>query len=376
MSLASSALHGFLEQHGVRFYCGVPDSLLKDFCAYVAETLPKEQHVIAPNEGSAVAIAAGHTLATGAPALVYLQNSGLGNTINPLTSLADKDVYGIPMVLLIGWRGEPGKKDEPQHMRMGAFSPKVLEAIDVPWQELSPEADKAEAQVKAALETAVVQHRPVALLVRKGTFDKHKSAKKLQRPFEMTREQAINLVLDAIPDDAAMVSTTGKTSREVFELRVARKESHERDMLTVGSMGHCSQIALGIALAQPKREVWCLDGDGAAIMHLGGLTSVATSGGAHFRHVLFNNGAHDSVGGQPTVALDCDLVAMAKASGYRHAATVATAAELPEALAAFKAAEGPAFLEVKVQIGARDDLGRPTRTPGQAKEAFMAFLRT
>lgn len=375
MALESAALHGFLDEGGVTFFTGVPDSLLKDFCGYVDDTLPKERHLIAANEGTAVAIAAGHYLSTGAPALVYLQNSGLGNTINPLTSLADAGVYGIPMLLLVGWRGEPGKKDEPQHMRMGAFSPKVLEAIDVPWHELPTEAEAAKQAVAAALVETRERQGPVALLVRKGSFAAHKKQKVPDAGFEMSREEAIALILDAVPQDAALVSTTGMTSREVFELRVARQEPHDADMLTVGSMGHCSQIALGVSLGDPAREVWCLDGDGAAIMHLGGLTTVGSTAGPLFKHVLLNNGAHDSVGGQPTVGLEVDLVQVALSCGYKHAARVDSKAGLPAALKDLAAAEGPALLEVRVQIGARSDLGRPTRTPAEARDAFMKFLR-
>lgn len=372
--LECKAFYEVLASAGIDFYAGVPDSLLKDFCGYVTDHAPAEKNLITANEGSAVSLAAGHYFATGSPGVVYLQNSGLGNTVNPLTSLADPAVYGVPMLLVVGWRGEPGKKDEPQHVKMGAVTCPVLDAIDVPWAVLPDDLEGARAAVATAFDAMTRDQRPYALVVRAGTFGKYKLVNKTVSPYPMSREEAIGAMLEGLPDDALVVSTTGKPSRELFELREVRGEPHDTDFLTVGSMGHSSQIALGVALARPDRPVFCLDGDGAAIMHMGGLATIGTVAPPNYKHVVVNNGAHDSVGGQPTCAFAIDIAAVARACGYRAALVATTRAELDAAWAELLAAEGPALLEIRVKIGARDDLGRPTMTPGDLKRAFMGAI--
>ncbi len=362
-----------MRPEGVTFFTGVPDSLLKSFCAFLANHASAETHVIAANEGGAVALAAGHYLATGKPSLVYLQNSGLGNAVNPLVSLADPAVYGIPMLLLVGWRGEPGVKDEPQHIQQGAITPALCEAIGLPHAILPAETEPALNTLKDMLRLSIQQSRPVALIVRAGFFTDDRSFKK-PSPYTLGREEAVSNIVALLPPEAAVVSTTGHISRELFEHRVRKGEGHSHDFLTVGSMGHASQIALGIALAQPHRPVVCLDGDGAALMHMGAMAIVGTSGAKNLLHVVLNNGAHDSVGGQPTVGFDVDLVQIANACGYRSA-------HRPEGLDAIRStlgklfiADGPHFMEVRVAKGARKDLGRPTTTPVDNKTAFMRFL--
>ncbi|MFO0746410.1 MAG: phosphonopyruvate decarboxylase [Myxococcota bacterium] len=359
---------------GFDFYAGVPDSLLKDYCAYVTDHTPPERNFITANEGSAIALAAGHYLATGRPGVVYLQNSGLGNTVNPLTSLADQACYGIPMLLVIGWRGEPGKKDEPQHVKMGSISREVLDAIGVEWAELPQEPEAAQAAIALAAKRLAERPAPYAFLVRAGTFEKYKLLTKAPAPYAMSREEAIGAILDHMPADALIVATTGMPSRELYEHREQRKQGHERDFLTVGSMGHSSQIALGIALTHREKKVYCLDGDGAVLMHMGGLATIGTSGAKHYKHICLNNGAHDSVGGQPTVAFQVDLPAVAQACGYPAVFRANSRAELDEVFARFDAAEGPAFLEVRVKIGHRDDLGRPKMSPAELKVAYMASI--
>lgn len=374
MVLDCKTFYEGLKGAGLDFYAGVPDSLLKDFCAYVTDNTPPERNIITANEGSAVALAAGHYLATGKPGVVYLQNSGLGNTVNPLTSLADQACYGIPMLLVIGWRGEPGKKDEPQHVKMGSISREVLDAIGVEWAELPQEpaaAAEAIAHAKARLDA---RPAPFALLVRAGTFEKYKLQNKLAQPYAMSREESIAVLLDHLPADALIVATTGMPSRELYEHREQRKQGHERDFLTVGSMGHSSQIALGIALAHRDKKVYCIDGDGAVLMHMGGLASIGTSGCTKYKHICLNNGAHDSVGGQPTVAFQADLAGVARACGYRAVFVATSREELESTFAAFDAAEGPAFLEVRVKIGHRDDLGRPKMSPSELKVAYMKSI--
>ncbi len=357
-----------LASQGVTFYTGVPDSLLKNFCSYVTDHAA--HHVIAANEGNAVALAAGHYLATGKPALVYMQNSGLGNAVNPLLSLTDPDVYSIPMVLLVGWRGEPGVKDEPQHRKQGEVSRALLDAVQVPHFVLDADSGWA-GLVSQALKKAVAEKRPVALLVRANTFDAYKLKSKVESSYPMVREEAIRAILASHPE-WFFVSTTGYTSRELFEIREKAGQSHEQDFLTVGSMGHSLQIALGMVLSGTTKTVCCLDGDGAVLMQMGGL-AVAAQSGQPLVHVLLNNGCHDSVGGQPTVGHAVNFQALASALGYRQSLSVSTLADLQKALGSLNR-EGPVFLEIKLKGGARSDLGRPTTSTGENRDAFMRAL--
>ena len=372
--LECKAFYEVLAEAGVDFFAGVPDSLLKDFCAYVTDHTPAERNIIAANEGGAVALAAGHYLATGRPGVVYMQNSGLGNAVNPLTSLADPAVYGIPALLIVGWRAEPGLKDEPQHVKMGAVTPAVLGAVDVPWAVLPDEIGEARVVVADALAAMARDQRPYALVVKKGTFDKYKLKNKIAAPYPMAREEAIATMVAAMPSDALIVATTGHPSRELYELRERHAQPHDTDFLTVGSMGHSSQIALAVALEHPERTVLCLDGDGAALMHMGGLATIASLAPRHYKHVVLNNGAHDSVGGQPTCAFKIDLAGVARACGYTAAWVATTQEELAAAWPQFLAAEGPVMLEVRVKTGAREDLGRPKMTPQDLKRAFMGAI--
>lgn len=374
--LAPQDFYEALNAAGVRFYAGVPDSLLKDFCAYVTDNTPKERNVITANEGGAIALAMGYHLATSEIGLVYMQNSGLGNTVNPITSLADPAIYGVPMLLVVGWRGEPGKKDEPQHVQMGKVTVDTLEAIGVPSTVLPDDLDAAKKAIAAAVEDMRARQAPHALVVKKGTFEPYKLSKEQPVPYEMTRESAIQKFVETVPAGSLIVSTTGMPSRELFETREARKEPHQSDLLIVGGMGHASQIALGVALEKPDRRVYCLDGDGAVLMHMGGLSTIASLAPKNYRHVVLNNGAHDSVGGQPTVAFEIDLCAVAKACGYREAQCAKNEAELESGLGKLNADDGPVMLEVRVRKGNRKDLGRPTMTPGELKREFMAFARS
>lgn len=362
-----------LGTYGIDFFAGVPDSLLKNICAYIADNMDSKHNIIAANEGAAVGIAAGYHLATGKAGVVYLQNSGEGNIINPLASLTDKEVYNIPVLLLIGWRGRPGIHDEPQHIKQGKVTIGILNTMGINFDVLSKDEDKAANQIAKAVE-ALTQNDVYALVIENDTFEDYKLQNVEMNNLTMTREETINTVAAAIGDKDAVVSTTGMISRELFEARSVWNQSHERDFLTVGSMGHASQIALGIAMEKVDRTIWCFDGDGATIMHMGSMAIVANYAQKNFVHIVFNNGAHDSVGGQPTVGLKIDLPAVAKAVGYNTAISVDNKKELVEALKIVKETEGPIFLEVKVKKGYRKDLGRPTTTPIQNKEALMAFL--
>lgn len=343
-----------LEEAGVDFFTGVPDSLLKSFCAYVTDNCG-ENHVIAANEGGAIALASGHYLATGKPALVYMQNSGQGNAVNPLASLADPDVYSIPMVLLVGWRGEPGVKDEPQHVKQGKVTVSLFETLGIPTEILPDDESAALELTKKMVERGVFESRPVALIVRKGLFAEYKLQNRKPDIAALPREQAIESVLKSLPEDAVVVSTTGMISREVYETRERLGQDHSRDFLTVGSMGHAIMIALGIAKSQPTRPVFCLDGDGASIMQMGNMAIAGSSECANLTHIVFNNAAHDSVGGQPTVGGVISLPIIAAACGYNQPGH-------------------PTFKMVLVAKGARKDLGRPKEPPQVNKSLYMTTL--
>lgn len=362
-----------LAKGGVDFFAGVPDSLLKNLCAYITDNVSREKNIIAANEGNAVGLAAGYHLATGKVGCVYMQNSGEGNIVNPLLSLVDEDVYHIPMLLVIGWRGEPGVHDEPQHVKQGKVTLSLLETMGVPYAVLD---ENWETQVAQALTQIRETNGVSALIVRKGTFEDYVLQKQTLSSLPLSREEAIKIVVDKLRKDDIVVSTTGMISRELFEYREALGQGHGADFLTVGSMGHASQIALGIALQKPKRRVVVFDGDGALLMHMGGLAIIGDYCPKNLVHIVFNNGAHDSVGGQPTVGQKIDIEAIAKAVGYADVISVDSQMSLMFAMNHVNNAviEGTSLINVNVRKGNRKDLGRPTTTPIQNKEAFMQNL--
>lgn len=366
-----------LKEADLGLYAGVPDSLLKDICACINEKSSKEEHIIAANEGSAVALALGSYLATGKAGMVYMQNSGLGNAVNPLLSLADEKVYSIPLLLMIGWRGEPGVKDEPQHLKQGEVTLEMLEAMGVPYAILPDTDDEAREVLEQMLGIARDKKQPTAIVVRKDTFAKYGRKADAANAPEITlkREQALTVILDEISREDIVVATTGMISREIFENREKTGQGHARDFLTVGGMGHCSQIAMGIAASDKNRQVYCVDGDGAVIMHMGSLAIAGQYRGGNLIHIVLNNGCHDSVGGQPSVGLDIDMPAIAKACGYGEAISINTEEEIRRQMQRFAGnkdgAEAPVLLEVRVLPGSRSDLGRPTITPIENMERFM-----
>jgi phosphonopyruvate decarboxylase len=362
-----------LASHGVTFFTGVPDSLLKEFCDCVADRAAPGDHLIAANEGGAVAAALGYHLATGRTPLVYLQNSGLGNAINPLLSLADPAVYGTPMLLLIGWRGEPGTRDEPQHAKQGAVTLALLDAMELPYAILDADTRELQNAVTGLLDRA--RGMPCAMVVRKGTFAACRAPITTRPAGSLDREWTIAGIADSAAPGDLFVATTGVTARELYEHRVRRREDHARDFLVIGGMGHASQIAHALAVHQPSRQVYCLDGDGALLMHMGALATIGASRVRNFRHVVLNNGAHESVGGQPTAALSIDVPAIARAAGYARAARIEVANELPRAVRELREGDGPALLEVRIATGHRSDLGRPASPPAHYKNALMHGLR-
>ena len=365
---------GALQVNNISFFTGVPDSLLKDFCAYIEDHAGPDEHIIAENEGGAVALATGYYLATKKPALVYMQNSGFGNAVNPLLSLVDPKVYSIPQLLVIGWRGEPGIKDEPQHVKQGSVMLGLLKTLEIPFVILDRSTIKIERIVANACRMVQRGSGPFVFLVRKGSFESCSFHKKRDWNYPLNRETAIKVILRDLDSNDIVVATTGMTSRELFECRETLHQGHQNDFLTVGSMGHCSQIALGIALERRNRNIYCLDGDGSVLMHMGGLATVGSKSPANFRHILINNAAHESVGGQPTAGRYVDFPRIAKACRYRLALQAQTEAEIIKAMKIFKANAGPSLLEVRVSQGARKNLGRPTESPKESKRQLMRSL--
>jgi phosphonopyruvate decarboxylase len=366
----------YLTEHGIDFYTGVPDSLLKNFCAVITDNASEENHIIAANEGNAISIALGYYMATKKIALVYMQNSGLGNAINPLVSLADKEVYAIPMLMMIGWRGEPGVKDEPQHIKQGFITLELLKTIGVPYEILDSTAtsDEIHNKIDNLIKHSKKHSKPCALVVKKNVFNSYTLNKNQNYNRPLKREDAIQIIVNTIDVDDVIVSTTGVASRELFEYREKNCQGHKRDFLTVGGMGHASQIALGIALKKRKKRVFCLDGDGSFLMHMGGVAIVANSGLKNFKHIILNNCAHDSVGGQPTIASKIDIQGLAKSLGYKWVQQAITSEEIKSKLLDLINYSGVGLLEIQLSKGYRGNLGRPTTTPNQNKLEFMKFL--
>lgn len=365
----------FLKIVGADFYTGVPDSQLKALCDYLMGTygIDGHHHIIAANEGNCTALAAGYHLATGKVPVVYMQNSGEGNIINPVASLLHEKVYGIPMIFVIGWRGEPGVHDEPQHIYQGEVTLRLLEDMGICYYVLDAQTDiQTLGQVMQDFRKDLDAGKNVAFVVKKGALT-YEGKVSYANENTMPREEIIRHIL-AVSDKDAVISTTGKASREVFEIREAEKQGHGYDFLTVGSMGHSSSIALGVALNKPDKKVWCIDGDGAALMHMGAMAVLGSQSPDNLVHVLINNGAHETVGGMPTVAEKVDFVALARACGYKYAVCVDTFEALDEQLTEAKSRAALTLIEVKCSIGARADLGRPTTTARENKENFMKYL--
>lgn len=365
-----------LKSRGLDFFAGVPDSLLSPLGAALTAD-PEITHLVAANEGQAVALAAGRYLAAGRPGVVYMQNSGLGNAVNPLLSLAAPEVYALPMVLIIGWRGQPGVKDEPQHQVQGRLTPALLDTLEIGWRVLSAESDP-EAELDRVLELGAGRG-PAALLVRAGALaplkyqpEAHPRGRAGTVPFR--REEALERLLDHLEPPDRLVATTGLTSRELYELRLKKGQAPD-DFLTVGSMGHASGLALAAALSRPERRLICLDGDGALLMHLGALPLIGSLGPPNLVHILLNNQCHESVGGLPTCAASVDFPGLARAAGYRSAASVDGPEELGRVFSALSGQPGPHFLEIILWKGSRGDLGRPGGSPAENGARFAAACR-
>lgn len=362
----------FLKEYD--FFTGVPDSQLKPLCNYLMATYGiGKNHIIAANEGNCVALAAGYHLATGKVPVVYMQNSGLGNIINPVASLMNDKVYAIPCIFFVGWRGEPGVHDEPQHIYQGEVTIKLLEDMDIRTFVITKETTQEE--VVSQLDSwkpLLNQGKQVAFVVKKGALE-YEGKVSYKNNYPILREEIIRHIVEVSGSDP-IVSTTGKASRELFEIREANKQGHQYDFLTVGSMGHSSSIALGIALQKPNQKVWIIDGDGAALMHMGSMAVLGANKLNNMIHIVINNEAHETVGGQPTVLSQCNLVKIAQGCGYPRAVCVDNIKDLDQALQEARHANQLSLIEVKCAIGARENLGRPTTTARENKEAFMKEL--
>jgi phosphonopyruvate decarboxylase len=327
---------------------------------------------VAANEGAAVGLAAGHYLATSKPAVVYMQNSGLGNAVNPICSLLHKKVYNIPVIFVIGWRGEPGVKDEPQHIFQGEITLSMLDCLEIPYVVISEETKDLTPYIHS-FKDYIKNGQSVAFVIKKSALKNYNSMK-YTSPNEMSREQILNIIIGASDKEDIFICTTGKLSREVFEIREQRSEGHGSDFLTVGSMGHSIGIAHGIALSKLDRRIFCLDGDGAAIMHLGSLAVVGVNSPTNLVHIVINNGAHETVGGMPVVSSDLNLSEVAMTLGYSRSFRVVTENDMLRILDSIKSIDGPIFIEAMCNLDSRENLGRPTTTPIQNKQSFMANL--
>ena len=341
-----------LAAHGVSYFAGVPDSYLNGFCNYALANCG-DRNVITANEGNAIALAAGHYLATKEIPLVYMQNSGEGNTVNPLASLVDKNVYAIPIILLIGWRGQDNTEpDHPQHKLQGEITTRLLEILHIPYSVLTDnDAEFADAVGKAV--SYCSETRGVyAFVAPKGVMADPDKPNNVDDAYPMSREEAIEIIIENMPEDTVYSATTGRATRELFFLREKRNETKAHDFLNVGSMGHASSVALGIALSKPDRHVVALDGDSAAIMHMGAMTMVSKVEAPNFLHVVLNNGAHESVGGQPSAGHLVDWTKIAEACGYETVHhPVTTEAELIKAVKILQDCGKSAFIDCRIHKG-------------------------
>ena len=365
----------FVEALGCDFYTGVPDSQLKALCNYLMNTygIDEKHHIIAANEGSCTALAAGYHLATGKVPVVYMQNSGEGNIINPVASLLNDKVYAIPCIFVIGWRGEPRVHDEPQHIYQGQITCDLLDLMDIENFVIDKDTTVDEfKEVMGEYNNILGSGKCVAFVVRKNALTYGEKVV-YENDNIMVREEIIEHIVKVTGEDP-IVSTTGKASRELFEIRESNNQSHKYDFLTVGSMGHTSSIALGVAINKPDEKVWCIDGDGSVLMHMGSMAVVGNVNPSNLVHVVINNGAHETVGGMPTVASTMDLVSIAKSCGYSYAVSVDSFDDLDDELKAAKSRNELCFIEVLSSIGAREDLGRPTTTAIENKRNFMKFI--
>lgn len=364
-----------LKENKVSFFTGVPDSYLNGFCNYLKLNFLASENVITANEGNAIAFAAGYYLSTGELPLVYMQNSGMGNSINPLVSLTDTHVYSIPMILLIGWRGEPETKDgeREQHIMQGRLTKPLLDDMGISYHIISDST--AQEDVSWAANYAREKSKTVALIVPNGVLTEKKK-NDADDKYPLSREEAISIILDVMPKDTLYVASTGRATRELFCQREIRGEDHSHDFLNIGSMGHGSSVAMGLALGNPKRRVVCLDGDAAAIMHMGAMTTVSKLELPNFTHVVLNNGAHESVGGQPSVGQLIEFTKIAEGCGYYTVGrSVENEEQLRLAVQACIECGKASFVDARIHSGIRNDLHSITMSSHEMIDEFIKTVR-
>ena len=360
-----------IEKLGIDFFTGVPDSQLKPFTNEIISRYGVgRNNVIAANEGNAVGLASGYYIATDKPGCVYLQNSGLGNIFNPVTSLTNEEVYGIPVLYVVGWRGEPDVHDEPQHVFQGKITLQTLELLNIKAFDIHKDITVEKmSEIFNEISQRFLNRESSALVIRKGALE-NKTKVQFSNHNTLVRESAIKKIIECIPKESLITSTTGKISRELYENRELNGEGHEKDFLTVGSMGHASSIALGQALSQKNKKIVCIDGDGAVIMHMGAMATIGAYEPVNLLHIVLDNSAHETVGGIPTISNKMDFVSIAKAVGYKEAYEVDNLNDLESVLKESVKKEKLIFIRVLVTLGSRENLGRPKEKPIDNLEKF------
>lgn len=369
-------LADIFKENNINYFSGVPDSTFKGWIKFLEDNPERFTNRIAVNECEAIANCAGYYLSTGKIGVVYLQNSGLGKTINPLTSLTSKEVYAIPNILMIGWRGDPNNLngDEPQHKMMGRIMINQLKTLEIPYRVLSDNLDNLREVIKWAKENSKENNYSTAIIIKKGIFEDYTTLVQDKEIYDMKREEAIKIIIDNISKDSAVISTTGKTSRELFEYRIFKNEGL-KDFLTVGSMGCSASIANEIALQKPNKKIYCFDGDGAILMQMGALASIGYNKAKNLTHIIFDNESYDSTGGQPTISKNIKFEIIAKDCGYNNSFSIKTKKDLIDLISKIEDMEGPNMIVIKINKGSRKDLKRPTTTPIENKNKFMEFLK-
>ncbi len=371
--MKTSIFYNLLKKNNIDFFTGVPDSLLKSFISCLTKHEDAGNHIISANEGSAIGIAIGYNLATQKIPLVYMQNSGLGNAVNPLLSLADKKVYSIPILLVIGWRGEPGIHDEPQHITQGAVTEKMLKTMGIPLLKVNKNSTSYE--ITKFIKKINKLSSPMALLISRNALEDDVKFESKNNKYKLTREKAIKKIVDSLNSDDVIVSTTGMASRELYEY-LEHSNTKIANFLTVGGMGHASQISTGIAIKNKKKKVICLDGDGSLIMHLGSMSTIGTTSNINLTHFVLNNGVHGSVGNQLTAGLNIDLLKIADACGYDYIYKCENLTELISVIKKTSKLKGKLFIEIRLNTDFRNDLGRPLNKPIENKLEFVKHLKT
>ena len=354
----------FLTKKKINFFCGVPDSTLNSFLN--ALSIKKKKNVIAPNEGGAVALAMGYYLKTKKIPLVYMQNLGLGNATDPLTSLCAPEVYSIPMVLLIGWRGNPHMKDEPQHLVTGKNTLNILKLFKI--KTVIIRSNKSFKSIGKIINHSQKFKKIVAIVVPPGIFSKLSvKVKKSNLPI---RSNVIEKILRSVKKNTRIISTIGFSSREFFQVKKEKKIKNGKLFLMVGGMGHASATSLGVHLNSGKNEVICVDGDGAFLMHMGNVATAGVYAKKNFKYILFDNNAHESTGVQPTISNKINFKKIASGFGFKKVYELKTKKDVENKLSKIMKLTQPTFIRIVVATGTFKKLERP-KDLYEIKDKFM-----